>query len=132
MIEGINPEDKIELEPFYLEVQVWNSGHYKMKIFQFFITLAMADLISFNRLRNNVMKHTNTSEKRGKVADYYRLQMMLAKMKRGNVDFAKKMLKSIEKEISQDNNDSVKKQNFRLTRYLEYWTCVNFYPTSIP
>ena len=86
----------------------------------------MADLISFNRLRNNVMKHSNTVEKRGKIADYYRLQMMLAKMKRGNVDFAKKMLKSIEKEVSQDNNDPAKKQNLRLARYLEYWTTVSY------
>ena len=87
----------------------------------------MADLISFNRYGNNVLKHTNTFEKRGKIADYYRLQMMLAKMKRGNVDFAKKMLKSIENEISQDSNDSIKKQNNRLAQYLKYWTCVPHY-----
>ena len=91
-----------------------------MKIIQFFVTLAMADLISFNRYGNNVLKHTNTFEKRGKIADYYRLQMMLAKIKRGNVNFAKKMMESIKNEISQDSNDSVKKQNNRLARYLKY------------
>ena len=87
----------------------------------------MADLISFNRYGNNVLKHTNTFEKRGNIADYYRLQMMLAKMKRGNVDFAKKMLKTIKNEISQDSNDSIKKQNNRLVHYLKYWTCDTYY-----
>ena len=89
-----------------------------MKVLLFLLSLISADLIGFNRLHNNLDRHVEGRMKsKSNSSHYYRLQMILAKIAKGDtksLKFAKNMMEHI-------NNEKVssKNENRRLNNYLQ-------------
>ena len=89
-----------------------------MKVLIFLLSLISADLIGFNRYRNNLDRHVEGRMKsKSNSSHYYRLQMILAKIAKGDrksLKFAKNMMKHINNEKMSSKNE-----NRRLNNYLQ-------------
>ena len=89
-----------------------------MKVLIFLLSLISADLIGFNRYRNNLDRHVEGRMKsKSNSSHYYRLQMILAKIAKGDtksLKFAKNMMEQIKNE-----KKSSKNENRRLNNYLQ-------------